>query len=610
MLFCRGLPRKSRVNDKLTRMSISKLKFTFDVPFFIIEVMKILSSIVYLTVVWEVFLWTFLALIVVGVIGFLLFKFVFVGRNAKKQFNDLSKRYDNARSTLLNKDTQHLRRIESISDVNLLIKPVYEKFYRRFTDLREIDDRRAQKVIQVLNEALIKGVKDFRKIYPENRNIILDYEAKVNKLDEDLTNVILPESESREKSVVDKEKFRQLKILYRENKFELTLVEDSFNKIFDKIEELFVDYDNALNGAYYEEANNTLTKIQAMLKEVEKALDVLPLLCVKATNLLPNKINDLVTRYEQMEKDGYPLQNLLIRQNVETFNEQLNYIYKRLKMFQTANVDQTLNEIDMKINELFDRMDFEVTQKELFDNEFEESYRKVNETEHKYIWLVNMMPKIKAVYLISEEKEQELVYIKDALDEMSNSKRNLDNFIHSATKQPYSVLDEYMEIMQDETQKVETLIDEYVNFVNLLKEDSEHAFTLIKDTANRFKMSEMLVRDLNVYALTDEVAPRFDHGYTLIDEIHDLLKKTPIDVDAVREKAGELSELAESLVEYVDQQVSFAHLSEKAILKLNQYRNKMNDIKLLGDEVERLFYGAQFEEAYNRTIEPLARFKK
>ncbi len=564
----------------------------------------------YLSLGWEIFLWTFISLIVIAIILFLLFKFVFVGRSTKKQFRQLSKRYEIARSTLLNKDTQHLRRIEAISDVNLLMRPTYTELYNKFTDLREIDDRRSQKALQTLNEALIKGPKDFRKIYPENRNIIIDYETKVMKLDEELTRIISPESESREKSVVFKEKYRQLKHLFRDNRFELTLVETSFNKIFIAVEQLFKDYDNALNGAYYEEANTALTKIEAILEELERALKVLPLLCVKTTKLLPKKISDLDERHVEMEQEGYPLQNLLINKQIETFNEQLKAIEKSLQQFQTNNVDQTLNEIDASINELFERMDFEVSQKELYDREFEKSYADVNETEHKYIWLINMMPKIKNVYLISQEKEQELIVLKSAIDAMSNSKRTLDNFIHSSTKQPYSLLVEYMVMMQEETEKVKVYIDEYVTFVNALRIDSEFAYKLISDTYFRLKSAELVVREINVDVLTTKVDPQFDKVYDLADQINDTLRRAPIDVMLVRSLTSDFEEEATVLINYVDEQASFARLAEKAILKLNQYRNKMTDMQALGVEVERLFYAGHFEEAYKKTVEPLARFIK
>lgn len=569
-----------------------------------------MRNLFYLSLGWEIILWGLLGLVGLALIIFLLVKFVFVGRKVKKQFAELNRRIDLARSTLLNKDTQHLRRIESISDVNLLMRPTYDAFYRRFTEIREIDDRRAQKALQTLNEAQIKGAKDFRKIYPEQRAIIQDYEFKVNELDRDLVQVIQPESDSREASVADKEKYRLIKRIYRENKHELELVDFSFNRIFARLEELFKQYDNALNGAYYDEAEQYLHKIRLFLSELEKALEILPLLCVKTSTLIPQKIQQIRQRYEAMEKNNIPLQHLLINQNIEQFEIVIEDVEKRLKQFETQGVDQVLNDIDRKINKIFDCMDYEIEQRDIYLSQFEASYHNVTEMERKYIRLVNMMPKIKEVYFISEEKELELQMIKVSIDNMSNTKRTLDNFIHSSTKQPYSVLVENMRLMQDESNNTEHLIDEYMFFINSLRSDSEKAFSLIKDCFFKFKQAEMLLRDLNVESLNNQLSDKFDRGYKLIDSIYSLISVTPIDVSKVNIDTKELEELSKTLLEYIEKQVSLAHLAENAIIHLNRYRYELSDMQTLGLEVEKLFYAGRFEEAYQKSAQPFTRLKK
>lgn len=569
-----------------------------------------MRNLFYLSLGWEIILWGLLGLVGLALIIFLLVKFVFVGRKVKKQFAELNRRIDLARSTLLNKDTQHLRRIESISDVNLLMRPTYDAFYRRFTEIREIDDRRAQKALQTLNEAQIKGAKDFRKIYPEQRAIIQDYEFKVNELDRDLVQVIQPESDSREASVADKEKYRLIKRIYRENKHELELVDFSFNRIFARLEELFKQYDNALNGAYYDEAEQYLHKIRLFLSELEKALEILPLLCVKTSTLIPQKLQQIRQRYEAMEKNNIPLQHLLINQNIEQFEIVIEDVEKRLKQFETQGVDQVLNDIDRKINKIFDCMDYEIEQRDIYLSQFEASYHNVTEMERKYIRLVNMMPKIKEVYFISEEKELELQMIKVSIDNMSNTKRTLDNFIYSSTKQPYSVLVENMRLMQDESNNTEHLIDEYMFFINSLRSDSEKAFSLIKDCFFKFKQAEMLLRDLNVESLNNQLSDKFDRGYKLIDSIYSLISVTPIDVSKVNIDTKELEELSKTLLEYIEKQVSLAHLAENAIIHLNRYRYELSDMQTLGLEVEKLFYAGRFEEAYQKSAQPFTRLKK
>ena len=86
----------------------------------------------------------------------------------------ITHKYNYAHNLLLNEDSQHLRRIEAISDINLLMRPVYEEFYKRFEHLRDIEDRRASKAVQVLNEELVKGNKEYKNAYQDNRRIVMN----------------------------------------------------------------------------------------------------------------------------------------------------------------------------------------------------------------------------------------------------------------------------------------------------------------------------------------------------------------------------------------------------------------------------------------------------
>ena len=111
------------------------------------------------------------AIIVIAVIVFILAKFAFRGTKNKKMLKSLSIKYSYVRSLLLGENIQYIKRIEAISDINLLMRPAYEEFNTRFETLRTVDDRRASRSIQILNEALAAGHKEFRKALSEHRPI-------------------------------------------------------------------------------------------------------------------------------------------------------------------------------------------------------------------------------------------------------------------------------------------------------------------------------------------------------------------------------------------------------------------------------------------------------
>lgn len=548
-------------------------------------------------------------LIVLIVAYIFLYKYFLLGRKNRRLQNALTHKYNYAHNLLLNEDSQHLRRIEAISDINLLMKPTYEEFYKRFEQLRDIEDRRASRSIQILNEELVKGNREYKSSYQENRFIVVEYENKVQLLNRDLANVIRPETEIREQSIDDKKTYRIIKNIYRENKKELELVEASFERIFSQVDKLFNQHEDALSGAYYDEANQALEKIRTSLKYLEKSLESLPLLCVKTVELIPQKLEFVRSRYQELEHQGIPLPHLLVNQQLDKFNNFLEDAKRKLRVFNTQGIDRELTEIDRTVSELLVRFDDEVEQKTIFVEQFDQVYQRVNDIERRYIKLVNNMATVKKIYLISQESDSQLEVIKVKLNDLSNTKRMLDSFTHSSTKQPYSVLVEKMNQLRDESEVAEKLLNKYFTYIDDLKDDAQGANLLVKNMFFSLKKAEAKLRDIRVETFINRQIADFDRAYELIDLITLTLQKTPIDVTVTNSYADELKTLAEALIKRIDTEFNNANLAEASIIYLNRYRTQYSDVQAKLSDEEIRFMNGSFADVYNNCTDTIKQFR-
>lgn len=547
--------------------------------------------------------------IVVAGLIFVLSKFAFRGTKNKKILKSLSIKYSYVRSLLLGENIQYIKRIEAISDINLLMRPAYEEFFTRFEQLRSVEDRKASRSIQILNEALAAGNKEFKKGLAEHRPIILDYERKVTALSKDLTNMIKPESEIREESVYDKEKLRLIKNIYRDNKDDLEIVVPSFEKIFSQIELLFKEYDTALNGAYYDEARTYLEKIRQFNDQLEKVLAILPLLVVKATALIPEKITILRKRYDEAAEFNVPLHHLRVSQEIENFNLQLDSIKAQLIRFDTRNVEQNLNKIADTIDDLINSFNVEIEKQREFTAQYDKTYLHVNELEQRYIRLVNRMPQVKEYYQINPLYERKLEEANSNVNTMMMVKRSLDAFLHSATKQPYSVLVEKVNQLHAESEKVEVLVREFQNYIESLRVIVEDGYAICGVLFIRFKELEVMLRRLNVAAYSQNFDQDFDSGYVMISDISTLIRKRPIDVSQVELLTNELRKLATRLEDTIINDIKYAESAEEVIVSLNAFRLQFSDLHAkLRDEEQRFFNGL-FKNTYENSIEQLKKYQ-
>ena len=554
-------------------------------------------------------MWSVVGVLLLALIIFLLSKFAFAGRKNKKILNSLSIKYSYVQGLLLGEDLNYIRRIEAISDINLLMRPYFEDFYTRFLKLRDDDDKRAGRAIQLLNEALVAGNKEFKVVLTEQRAVILDYERKVMALNKDLVNMIKPEAEIREDSVADKEKLRNIKYAYAELEKDLELLAPSFNKIFAQLDILFKEYDDALNGAYYDEARTYLERIRAFNNELEKAIDVLPLLVIKTTVLIPEKIIKLQEAYEQALTNNIPLHHLRVNQEIENFEEKLTEIKAQLVRFETRGVEKALNAMSAKITNLETNFGLEVGKQREFTEQYDATYMKVNELEQHYIRLVNRMPQIKEFYIINPKYEQKLEKAKTLVNTMMTVKRTLDSFLHSATKQPYTVLVEKVEQLETESFKVNEVLKDFQQHIESLRFIVEDGHAICRILFTRFKELEIMLRELDVESYSQKFDDDFSSGYMMISEINVLVRQRPIEVTKVELLTNELRKLASRLEDTIIEDVKFAELAEEAIVSLNSYRIQFSELhNRLIDEEQRFLKG-QFQTTYENTMEQLTKYR-
>ena len=122
-------------------------------------------------------------------IFFVLNKYVFAISRAKKALKQLEDKYEYLHALLTGQDTSYISRLDIISRTNLLYGDVHAEFFKRYKEIRDVNDVTIQRFIYELRGFLEeKKIKDFRAYYKENYLKFQKYEEMVNQLNDDLIN--------------------------------------------------------------------------------------------------------------------------------------------------------------------------------------------------------------------------------------------------------------------------------------------------------------------------------------------------------------------------------------------------------------------------------------
>ena len=557
-----------------------------------------------------------IALIIVGVVVaaiglWLLLHFtLFSAMRHKKAVRDLSRRFEYLHALLTGQDSQYLRRIEAISQTNLLYVDTHATYNKRFKDIRDKSDSSAQATINNLKDLISeRSFKALKAELPRARTIIENYDEEVNALNNDLLQIIKPEEECRQSSLRLKEELRKIKQSYFIKQADLALVAPSFDAVFKSLDEQFQAFEGFVESAQYDEAKNLLPDIAAVIKELGRCLQDLPNICITITTVIPDRLASLQNRYEEMIRADFPLHHLIVKGNIEDMNASLSAITDRVMEFNLNRVQEELDAIIARIDEYFDLFDKEKDARLVFENECDKVYVEEASIEKKYIRLCNGLPEVKSIYVIPPKAQSQIDGIKNLINKAGATKRSLDTFIHSGTKQPYSILVDKMHTLRDEAEQASTAIDDFERYLFSLKSDTESAVNIIEEYHNKLHNCEVAIDRIGLDVVRERYGEAIENCYGYIDEVHRLVHTLPIDVEAVNENVAKLQTEGKAVYDAAMGDYDQCLLADAAIVYANRDRRHLGEVNDALKQTESYYFNGDFRRAYTETGACLKRIR-
>lgn len=549
--------------------------------------------------------------VVLAGIAVALYFLLFRNKKLEKQVRDLDRRFEYLHSLLIGQDAQYVKRLEYISQVNLLYGEIHEKFLNRYNTLVENRDAYAQtKMSEIKNDLAEKKYKTVRSEFIDVRNFINDFEEDVNMLNADLLQIIKPEEECRHALFEVTEKYRLVRQEYITHQNDLLLVSDSYTAIFKYIEKQSKKFEDFVDNADYQEAMGLLPELEKIIAELKVANDALPGACMRVGKEVPQKISDLENEYMHMKDKDYPINHILTKNTINDLRRQLEKYVKLVKNFKYKDIDPPLNEMCEKINGYSLLFAKEREDCEIFKKEVEDVYRQVSAIEKEFIVLCNSLPKIKEVYVIAPDQLKKRDNLQRLINKICVSKRSLDAFIHSVTRQPYSMLLVKLHELNDEANTINHEMSDFKNYLASLKDDTESAHEMINEYFYRLKKCEKIIRDVALPSFTNKYESAIDDIYNQLESINKISMVLPINVESLRNIVVYLKTTGDSVINQIEQDYSMMKLAESAIVYANKDRGEMSNVNDLLLQSEKMFFDGEFEKAYNDTNVLIARVKE
>lgn len=538
--------------------------------------------------------------VVLAILGVVLYFCVIRKNRYRKIIKELDKKYSFLDALLVGQDSQYIHRLEIISRTNLLYVEKYETFSKRFQEIYENDDKFTHDLIkQLLTLINNNQYKDIKNSINDAKRAVLVLEERINKLDADLFEVIKVEEDSRTTILKLKESYRQVKQEYYSSAADLEFVSETFNKVFDKLDSEFSKFEELIESAEYDEANALVPTISKVIGALETAISNLPDLVSLVHSVLPNRVHDLETRFREVEKDGLPLFHFAFKNKIEGYKKVLKEQENKLTQLQYHGVKEACDIIQSDIDATYSALDEEIESKAYFEKESQSVYNKAAELEKAFLKICAILPEVNKVYLIDEHQSGQLELLRKNIDKLGEAKRNLDGFVHSGTKQPFSLLKKKLDDLNHNYENASVGLAEFKTYLESLKISAQEAYNMVFNYYYRAKQIELQIREFGIPSLVENYSQAIDEVYEHINEIDKLIKKKPINIVEVNQKVESLKGIANTLFDEVESKSREQKLAESAIVYANRDRNHQQDVHQQLSMLEKCFNDGDFLKVYH-----------
>lgn len=540
-----------------------------------------------------------LALILIAVVLILLQKKKADG--IKKQLSNLEIEKNKIDSTPI---------IPELTKVESLVKnEKLETMYNKWKD--RLDVIRTNQIPKITDMLLDANYSLSQQDYKDTIYKIAKLEMEIYKVrtnSEFLLNEIkeITTSEERNRAIITslKGKYRDLYNKYKETKSEFGEYSEPVDLQFENIATRFESFETLMENNEYTEVPNVVKSIDEMLKHMEIVLEELPSIYLMVNTVLPKKISDIKEEYDQMTKEGYPLDYLNIEYNIDEANKKIDDIKDRANVL---NLEDSLFELKV-LSDYFDSVFTDFEKEKVDKKTYEETSvifeKKLKKNNRLMTELFNQLDEIRAIYNLKPEEIEILEQVKNDVESLNNDYKVLNDHTGNNTF-AYSKLTKEIENLSLKLANSEERVDMVLNSIGSMKDDEVRARQQLEEIKIILHDSKNKIREYNLPVIPKTYFVELSEAQTAIKEIIKELDKKPITIDVLNTRVDTARDLVLKLFKTTKEMMRTAMFAEMAIVYGNRYRSSEEELDKYLTYSEKLFYNGEYQKSLEITINSL-----
>ena len=486
------------------------------------------------------------------------------------------------------------------------LKEKLDDWDNTFTMIR---DEKIPELTDLISEAdFLIDRKDYKLAIRKITSIEIEINALKKKTDKLLEEVkLITNSEERNRTLITK-----LKIVYREyqNKFDrtkkeygpiVTYLEDEMNSI----DKLFKEFEKAMDNNDYVSVEKKISMLDDRINTLGKLLEDIPTIVLMATVLVPNKIDEAITYYYRMKRDGYPLDYLNVEYNIKEIKNKIDNIMDNLKKLELGEAIIELKTFIEYFNELYNDFDKEKECKDIFRQNIKELGYKIDNINKVVRDIYLQIDDIKYNYNLSDEDINKFSLLNKNLEKINQDYKilvdqgKMKNFAYSKLVDELNGLSLKLSRLQDD-------LDFQLRSITSMKDDETRAREQLATIEGLLKKAKYRLKDYKIPVIPSSYYIELTEAQDAIREIVKELDKKPIVIKILNIRVDTARDLVFKIYNKTNDMIKTASNSERIIIYGNRYRSSYEEIDIALTKAEELFKRGKYKESFDLSIKSLS----
>lgn len=417
----------------------------------------------------------------------------------------------------------------------------------------------------------------------------------------------LTSSEERSRTIITgyKARYRTLYHKFTESKSEYGTFESVISTQFEVIAKRFEDFESIMDNNEYTEVDKILNIIDELLNHMAVVIEEVPSIVIMVDNVIPKNIKEIEETYQQMLKEGYPLDYLNVEYNIKEISSKVEEIIERTKKL---DMNQSLLELKVLVEyfeEVFKDLENEKIDRRTYEDKLLSFSTKLTKINSVVDDIYNQMEEIKNIYNLKEEDISVLNEIRKEVNDLNTNYKVLQDHTNFNNSFAYSKLVKEVEGLSNNLSHTEEKLDVLLNVFGSMHDDEVRARQQLEEIKLVLKDSKLQMRDYKLPVIPDYYYVELNEANVAIKEIVKELNKKPITIEVLNTRVDTARDLVLKLYTKTKDLMKNARFAEKAIVYGNRYRSSNSDLNNHLSVSEKLFYKGEYKKSFELTINVL-----